>query len=794
MRHPPLTPQNWCNKLNSTSQWTTDRSGGKAVLVESISKQIKDLYKKHEADGQVLSSAKLNECYDTFRGKFGPETLASLDGEALLSAMHEHGQKNSLVYWLEFKDDEELPARFGSISGGSALKFGIYRRKETGLWMTGSPQNQKELSIDEAILVARRHRDELIAGCGVLQRLPENALDEDYAALQQNLNKAAPSVGDSAWGHKYFSLMYPEKLDDFHNPHFGRFHLIKLLEVPPEAEGRYIAAGRFARIARELGLRMNQLTCLLNYRDGFQPHAYWRIGTSHGTQPRDRWDLMRSGNCVAIGWSDLGDLSAFTPDLKSRESIKALMAEKYPNDPRITGRSGSEVFRFVATVAEGDLAFACDGAAVLGIGKVSGSYSYLPNADFPHRRPVQWLSLEEWKMLKPEGLRTTVYEMKDAHNLIEAERRVIRGDKSIVVEQQLHAAPLAGKLPGFVGRVQSALERKGQVILYGPPGTGKTYWALKSAYELAASHYFNKQLRDLNEEERAFLRGDHKGRGVVRICTFHPAYGYEDFIEGYRPTIQSGVVAFTMQAGIFKELCEDAENQQGKKFFLVVDEINRGDIPRIFGELLTILEKDKRGQTVILPLSRKRFYIPETVYVIGTMNTADRSIALLDTALRRRFGFIELMPNSALLGETVVGGIPIGLWLDSLNQRICENVGRDARNLQVGHSYFLEDGHPVATLRQLSRIVQEDVIPLLEEYCYEDYLKIEKILGKGLVDSEKLSIRHDLFEPNREDELVQALLEPCPDLTTTATVVSSTDASSTAEDAEDEGSEDSTSV
>ena len=761
------------------------------MLVESITKQIKDLHKKLEADGQVLTSAKLNECYDTFRRKFGPETLASLDGEALLTMMHEHGQKNSLVYWLEFKDDEELPARFGSISGGSALKFGIYRRKETGLWMTGSPQNQQELTIDEAIQVARRHRDELIAGCVFLQRLPENAPDEVYATLQRDLNKAAPSVGDSAWGHKYFSMMYPEKLDDFHNPHYGRFHLIKLLEVPPDDDGRYIAAGRFVRIARELGLRMNHLTSVLNHRDG-QPHAYWRIGTSDGKQPRNRWDLMRSGNCVAIGWSELGDLSAFTPDLKSRESIKALMSEKYPGDARTTGRSGSEVFRFVATALEGDLAFACDGGAVLGIGKVSGGYSYVQNANFPHRRPVQWLSLEEWKMPKPEGLRTTVHEMKEPNNLVEAERRLLKRDESNLVEPQSRVAPHVTKLPGFVGRVQSALERKGQVILYGPPGTGKTYWALKSAFELAAWHYFNKPLQDLNREEMAFLSGDDKGRGVVRICTFHPAYGYEDFIEGYRPTIQGGVVAFTMQAGIFKELCEDAESQPGKKYFLVIDEINRGDIPRIFGELLTILEKDKRGQKVILPLSRKRFVIPGTVYIVGTMNTADRSIALLDTALRRRFGFIELMPNSAVLGETVIGGIPIGLWLDSLNQRICESVGRDARNLQIGHSYFLEDGHPVATLRQLSRIVQEDVIPLLEEYCYEDYVKIEKILGKGLVDSEQQRIRHDLFEPNRENELVQALLEPCPDLTTTAPVVSSAEIPSSVEDAEDEGPENST--
>src|SRR5215218_6915086 len=113
------------------------------------------------------------------------------------------------------------------------------------------------------------------------------------------------------------------------------------------------------------------------------------------------------------------------------------------------------------------------------------------------------------------------------------------------------------------------------------------------------------------------------------------------------------------------------------EFLLIIDEINRGDVPRIFGELLTVLEKDKRGRPVTLPLTGATLRVPENVYVIGTMNTADRSIALLDTALRRRFGFIELMPDSSVLGDTVVGDIPLGSWLNALNASIIANVGRD---------------------------------------------------------------------------------------------------------------------
>jgi 5-methylcytosine-specific restriction protein B len=149
------------------------------------------------------------------------------------------------------------------------------------------------------------------------------------------------------------------------------------------------------------------------------------------------------------------------------------------------------------------------------------------------------------------------------------------------------------------------------------------------------------------------------------------------------------------------------------------------------------------------------------------MNTADRSIALLDTALRRRFGFVELLPDVALLENTMVNGIPLGRWLASLNQRICEHVGRDARNLQVGHAYFLDDGKPVSSFGRLSRILREDVIPLLQEYCYEDFTALERILGEGLVDRHSQQIKHHLFDESRQHELVQALLAPDPEIVTT---------------------------
>ena len=231
---------------------------------------------------------------------------------------------------------------------------------------------------------------------------------------------------------------------------------------------------------------------------------------------------------------------------------------------------------------------------------------------------------------------------------------------------------------------------------------------------------------------------------------------------------------FERRDGIFKRLCHAAGQQPDRRFYLIIDEINRGDIPRIFGELLTVLEKDKRGQLIVLPLSGEPFSVPENLYVIGTMNTADRSIALLDTALRRRFGFIELMPDSSVLGDTIIdNSIPLGPWLDALNSRLLEHIGRDARNLQIGHAYFLDGGQPVADMPKFVRILQDDILPLLEEYCYEDYATLERVLGKGLIDEPRQRVRHELFAPSRRDELISALLAPCPEIVTSSQAIAS---------------------
>src|SRR5262249_11051161 len=150
----------------------------------------------------------LDTCYRNFRNRFGPDQLMKLDGEELLETMHAHGNKDSLVYWLEFKNDDEFPGHFGSIAGGSAFKFGVFRRKETGTWVTADAgNNARDLTVAEATLIARKHRDQLLLGVERIGKLPNLADDAEYHKLQEDLDSIAPSVSNLAWGHKYFSLL-----------------------------------------------------------------------------------------------------------------------------------------------------------------------------------------------------------------------------------------------------------------------------------------------------------------------------------------------------------------------------------------------------------------------------------------------------------------------------------------------------------------------------------------------------------------------------------------------------------
>ena len=283
-------------------------------------------------------------------------------------------------------------------------------------------------------------------------------------------------------------------------------------------------------------------------------------------------------------------------------------------------------------------------------------------------------------------------------------------------------------------------------ILYGPPGTGKTYNSIfysvgiikkdKSIIDIIEDK--TKNISDIEKEEIFDNFNDFKEQGQIEFITFHQSYSYEDFIEGIRPTLatkdseDNKDLKYTIHSGIFKKICERARNDKDKNYVLIIDEINRGNISKIFGELITLLEPSKRlGETeelkIRLAYSGEEFGVPKNLYILGTMNTADRSIALLDIALRRRFNFIEMPPRYELLKQKIEvknDKIELQELLKAINTRIEFLLDKDHL---IGHSYFIN----IKTFEDLKEIFRNSIIPLLQEYFYDDFEKIREVLNIG---------------------------------------------------------------
>ena len=303
--------------------------------------------------------------------------------------------------------------------------------------------------------------------------------------------------------------------------------------------------------------------------------------------------------------------------------------------------------------------------------------------------------------------------------------------------------------PPTVSKVEQAMPSRTpnlNTILYGPPGTGKTYATVQKAVEII-------ERRSLDDEPREDIKHRYDQLVEARriaFVTFHQSFSYEDFVEGIRASTVDGQITYAVEPGIFKQIAKKAEESKVRvPYVLIIDEVNRGNAASIFGELITLLEPEKRlgaedSRTLTLPYSKEPFGVPDNLYIIGTMNTADRSLTLLDTALRRRFEFKEMEPDSKLLPESIEG-IELRKMLDTMNDRIEAIYDREHR---LGHAYFLSlEDNPV--IAELSGIFRRHIIPLLQEYFFEDWEKIRIVLG----DDQKTAAHQILFEEPYPEEL-----------------------------------------
>lgn len=245
------------------------------------------------------------------------------------------------------------------------------------------------------------------------------------------------------------------------------------------------------------------------------------------------------------------------------------------------------------------------------------------------------------------------------------------------------------------------------------------------------------EIYDILDSVNNFKPNPNKEIKHYVFTTFHQSFSYEDFIEGIKPVMEEGkeTISYQIENGIFKDLCLKAQNDTENRYAIFIDEINRGNVSAIFGELITLIEPDKRIGAVNelklkLPYSKREFGVPKNVDIIGTMNTADRSVEALDTALRRRFSFVEIQPNPSVLLNSEYQGVDLKQLLEMINQRIEVLVDKDH---QIGHSYFIG----IQNLEDLKQTFKDKIIPLLEEYFYGDFGKIGLVLGGSFIYQEE---------------------------------------------------------
>jgi hypothetical protein len=427
---------------------------------------------------------------------------------------------------------------------------------------------------------------------------------------------------------------------------------------------------------------------------------YWKVAPGRNGIA---WSEWRQRGIAAIGWSDLGDISTL-----SEADFQVRSKAKCGTDKRSAGPYQVWLFR---AIQPGDRVIANNGrTSILGVGTVTEGYRFRPGEhmvegeDFPHQIKVKWDD-------------TTARDIEDQSDWMRTLRELPQEKFDTLV--------------GGSGAVPFSVTNPSNIILYGPPGTGKTYNVRRRAIELLGDATAADAPNDHVQAEWERLRR----AGRIVFCTFHQAFAYEEFVEGLRAiTNDDGDVHYRVEPGIFKRFAATAAQQRNVAFVLVIDEINRANIARVFGELITLLEPDKRLGSpnelrVQLPSSKEWFGVPPNLHVVGTMNTADRSIALMDVALRRRFIFEEMMPDVEALADalteanvdTALSKLVVTVFT-KLNERLRYLFDREH---QIGHAYFFG----VRSLDGLRAVFADRILPLLQEYFYGQWDKVALAVG-----------------------------------------------------------------
>lgn len=435
---------------------------------------------------------------------------------------------------------------------------------------------------------------------------------------------------------------------------------------------------------------------------------YWLYAPGEGSC---MWDEFYTSGIMAIGWREIGDLSTFD----SKDAMKIKMREVI--DESLSYKNAAHAtWQFANEMKIGDIVFVKKGMhQIIGRGVVMSDYEYDNTRDDEYKniRQVDWTHNGEWPH-PGQAVMKTLTDITSYTDYVEKLNSLFEDETEEDAEDVEKTYPPYTK-EDFLSEVfmpeeeydklSGILRIKKNIILQAAPGVGKTFVAKRIAFSMMG----------VKDVER------------VMMVQFHQSYSYEDFIMGFRPSTDG----FELKRGAFYNFCKKAEIDGDNDYFFIIDEINRGNLSKIFGELFMLIENDKRGVSLQLLYSDEKFSVPKNIYIIGMMNTADRSLAMLDYALRRRFAFFEIKP-----GFTTDGFREYRMSLEnekfdkliacveSLNNVISndESLGD---GFCIGHSYFCNLLPDTINDQILSGIVEYELIPLLKEYWFDEPTKVK---------------------------------------------------------------------